>query len=48
MSSYFIVIPTGNKKENQKWVNGGKLFTPLLQPPTLPSCVYSDYNDFIH
>ena len=35
-SSYIIVIPTGNKKENRKWVNGGGLFTPLLPSPTLP------------
>ena len=47
MSSRFIVIPTGNKKKNRKWVKG-KLFTPLLPPPTILSSVYFDCNYFIH
>ena len=27
-SSYFIVIPTGNKKKNRKWVNGEETLHP--------------------
>ena len=44
-SSYIIVIPTGNKKKNRKWVNGEETLQP---PPTLSSIVYSDGNYFIH
>ena len=29
-SSYFIVIPTGNKKKNRKWVNGEETLYPLF------------------
>ena len=27
-SSYIIVIPTGNKKKNRKWVNGEETLHP--------------------
>ena len=47
-SSDFIVIPTGNKKKNRKWTNGEETPPHSSTPPTLPSCVYSDCNYFIH
>ena len=28
-SSYFIEIPTGNKKKNRKWVNGEETLHPF-------------------
>ena len=45
----FPVIRTCNKKiKTESGRNGEELFTPLLPPPTLPSCIYSDCNYFIH
>ena len=35
-SSYFIVIPTGNKKENRKWLNGEE----TLHPHPVTSVLY--------
>ena len=36
-SSYFIGIPTGNKKKNRKWTNGEETLHPLFYPlPPFP------------
>ena len=32
MLSYFIVIPTGHKKKNQKWANGEETLHPSSTP----------------
>ena len=48
-SSYFIVIPTGNKKKNRKCAKWGGNSSPLFYPlPTLPSCVHSACINYIY